>query len=214
MGDTSPDRTRFFGRVTSVVTHELMNVFAVIRETAGLVEDLLLMAGKGAKVPDGKLLEKLSTVKKQVDRGATITAALNCFSHGPDRSVSEFDAHKTTEQLVFLTGRLARSGNIAVTVEDPEGPCPVRTSSVAFQMILFLGLELLTEVSREGTALSVSVRAKGSGCAVSISPGKRDNAPQYRIEGAGQWREINDLCGEIGASASVDSSGTTLTFSF
>ncbi len=44
---TQLDGLRFFGMINASISHEIKNVLAIISESAGLMEDLLLLAQKG-----------------------------------------------------------------------------------------------------------------------------------------------------------------------
>jgi C4-dicarboxylate-specific signal transduction histidine kinase len=62
----------FFGKITASVTHELNNVFSIINEYNGLLEDQIFIA-ESELTPN---IEKLSRIQdrlaKQIARGETI----------------------------------------------------------------------------------------------------------------------------------------------
>ena len=41
---------QFFGKISASVSHEIKNVFAVINEAAGLLEDFTIMVDKGMPI--------------------------------------------------------------------------------------------------------------------------------------------------------------------
>ncbi len=75
--------TAFMGRVTAGVTHELKNVLAIIKESAGLIEDILALNKDLAGPHQEKVVRVLSNIRQQVDRGVDLSSRLNAFAHSP-----------------------------------------------------------------------------------------------------------------------------------
>ena len=57
---------QFFGKMTASISHEIKNVLAIINENAGLLEDLALLAGRGAAIDPQRLTNMSQAVMKQV----------------------------------------------------------------------------------------------------------------------------------------------------
>ena len=79
--------TTSIGKLPAGATHELMNVFATIRETSGLMEDLLALEGKTPFPHREKFGKILITIQEQVNRGMEICGRLNKFAHGMDEPI-------------------------------------------------------------------------------------------------------------------------------
>ena len=99
----------FMGKITAGVTHEMKNVLAIIRESAGLMEDLLSVAKDDSFPAREKFLKILSGIDDQVTRGVGLANALNQFAHGPDQPLATVDMNGLIDQLVFLCQRFALS---------------------------------------------------------------------------------------------------------
>ena len=57
------------GRITAGMTHEIKNVLAIIKESSGLLQDILRLS-KGRKAPDPEQINKVALrIQAQVARG-------------------------------------------------------------------------------------------------------------------------------------------------
>jgi signal transduction histidine kinase len=96
---------QFFGKMTASISHEIKNVLAIINENAGLLEDLALMANRGAAIETQRLENMSRVVKKQVDRADAIMKNMNRLAHSIDESIKTIDLNDLLELLVALSGR-------------------------------------------------------------------------------------------------------------
>jgi signal transduction histidine kinase len=67
----------FIARMTASTTHELRNVLAVVKESAGLVEDLTLAFQQRRPVNPDKMLQATRRIDAQVARGADLLTSLS-----------------------------------------------------------------------------------------------------------------------------------------
>ena len=127
----------FFGKITAGITHELKNVLAVIKETSGLMGDILDM--KGAQEFQGKerFIKAISTIQRQVENGDTLLTRLNKFAHSPDKENAESDLHNVIQELFALCDRYIRQKNITVNVQHPENVVKFTANPVSLQLVLF-----------------------------------------------------------------------------
>ena len=94
---------QFFGRISASISHELKNVLAIVKEKAGLLEDLTLMADRGQPIDPARLKKKAETVKKQIGRPDEILKNMNRFAHSGVEPVAQVDLNQTHELLMALT---------------------------------------------------------------------------------------------------------------
>lgn len=99
------------GRALAAQSHELKNVFAIIGETTGLMEDLLALSTSQGGA-DSPLLQRLpqaiATVQAQVARGHALATDLNALAHLPDHRADAIPVPISVdlEQQAVLTVRL------------------------------------------------------------------------------------------------------------
>ncbi len=75
------------GRALAAQSHELKNVFAIIGETTGLMDDLLAISASQGEEPSPlmqRLQKSIATVQAQVTRGHALATDLNILAHLPD----------------------------------------------------------------------------------------------------------------------------------
>ena len=165
---SSPENTglAFFGQVSASISHEIKNVLAVINENAGLLEDLVLMAEKGAP-PDIERLGRLAeTVGRQVRRADGILKMMNRFAHSADHAVEQVDLFETATFVTDLCGRMIGMGRLAVTTMAPVEPVRVFTHRFYLQHLLWACIEAMIQAGRRGGEIRISFEKTAKGATV------------------------------------------------
>jgi hypothetical protein len=129
---------RFFGTVSASVSHEIKNVFAVINEAAGLLEDFTMMAERGMPIDPERLKRAAQSIQGQVRRGDAIVKNMNAFAHSsdaPEDGGSATDLTETLRLAVTLFTRMAEMQQLTLTL----GRCAAAVSEVnGFELIRLL----------------------------------------------------------------------------
>ena len=60
------------GRLLASATHDMRNVLAVIRESAGLAQDMVQLAAGADKPADPRVIKALKEAQQQILRGAAL----------------------------------------------------------------------------------------------------------------------------------------------
>jgi len=163
---------QFFGRVSASVSHEIKNVFAVINESAGLIEDFTLMAERGMPIQPDRLKKAANAIQGQIRRGDTIVRNMNAFAHSTDEPVREVNLVDALELTVALATRLADMRQIGLTIGDCS---PVSLSANPFDLtqLLHASFTAAFDGMEAGDTLVVSVKEADEGASFSLSsPGK------------------------------------------
>jgi signal transduction histidine kinase len=151
----------FFGKITAGITHELKNVLAIIRESSGLMGDIISISPEAIIKYQEKIQNSLVKIKDQIERGVDLTDRLNKFAHSTDETLSKIDLQETIGQLVTLAQRFARLKHIELKTVPPniEGP-PVTlvTRLVQLQMVLFASLECCFNAMSAGGEINIGIR--------------------------------------------------------
>ncbi len=146
----------FIGRITASATHELRNVLAIVKESAGLISDLVRAFPTGSAAPNAdRLLKAAGRIDAQVTRGADIVTHLNRFAHSMDEDVRRIDLDEEVRQVAFLSQRLARAKSQAVQATHADEPVWLTGNSLHVQMALHAAVAFCLEYLAEGTALEV-----------------------------------------------------------
>ena len=129
MRETELSKTAFMGKITAGATHEMKNVLAIIKESAGLMEDLLNVGQEESFPIREKFLRILSRIGDQVTRGVNLVNALNGFAHNPDQSVATVDINHLIVELISLCQRFALSKKLTLKNIAPEQPLHLQLRS-------------------------------------------------------------------------------------
>ena len=160
--------TAFIGKITAGATHEFMNVLATIRETSGLMEDLLALS-RETPFPHREKFEKiLTTIKKQVFRGMKMSGSLNKFAHSMDEPESRVEVNPLLDQLAFLVQHFANIKRVQLTVNPVEPSPAIYTDPFRLQLILVACLEYCIERTAGGGVITLQSRNVGKGIAIRI----------------------------------------------
>ncbi|MEJ2186150.1 MAG: hypothetical protein P8Z36_09465 [Gemmatimonadota bacterium] len=146
-------RAAFVARLTAAATHELRNVLAIVKESAGLVQDLRAMGASA----DGRADAALGRIEAQVGRGAELLTSLNRLAHGLDRDEESVDLAEAARHVTVLCRRYARQWERSVEARG-EGAVLARANALDVYRALVAGVEWCVEVVPEGG--TVVVRAE------------------------------------------------------
>ena len=209
--------TAFMGKITAGVTHEMKNVLAIIRESAGLMEDLLSLAKDNSFEAGEKFLKILSRIGDQVTRGVELSNALNQFAHGPDQPFATVDMNRLIDQLVFLCQRFALSKRLTLRSGAQDQPLPFRCEVLKAQMTIFRGIDLFLNVAEPGAILiirptarednKVAVEFLSEGSGIDIR-----NIPESAKESL--WDPLVACAESLNAQVEADGGGACLTIVF
>lgn len=163
---------KFFGRVSASVSHEIKNVFAVINEAAGLIEDFTLMAERGTPLQPERLKKAANSIQGQVRRGDAIVKNMNAFAHSTDEDTREVDLVEILELTVALSTRMADMKQIRLS----QGDCkPASFSANPFDLMRLLhsSIAAVLESMDSGDSLTIGVFPAQNGAVFTLAvPGK------------------------------------------
>jgi signal transduction histidine kinase len=171
------EKTEFMGKITAGVTHEIKNVLAIIKESAGLLEDLLFLAKDNAPLPREKLQRTLNRIAEQVTRGVDLSTKLNAFAHSSDEITASVEINQAVSQAAHLYKRFARLKNIAIEVKPAEKTSTITTDPLLLQMLLFQCMDLLMHLTGPGSTIELRTPdfPKGKSVEITALPGENPN---------------------------------------
>ncbi|MEA1946209.1 MAG: hypothetical protein U9N83_02770, partial [Thermodesulfobacteriota bacterium] len=79
MNKCTDKEVAFFGKITAGITHELKNVLAIIRESSGLIGDIMSISPEAIIKYQEKIQNSMVRIKDQIERGVNLTDRLNKF---------------------------------------------------------------------------------------------------------------------------------------
>ncbi len=152
---------RFIGKIIASFTHEIKNHLAIIKESAGLMDDMLRI-GKSS-VNTNQYLDILNSIVEQVDRSIDLFKFLNRFAHRMDNQFCNFQVNESLEELIALMTRLANQKKIIFEKSlEPELPELYNNPSL-LQLVIFSFLEKFIQQLASGSSIIV-VTGKTDNC--------------------------------------------------
>jgi len=220
MNDIEGKDIEFFGKITASMTHEFKNVLAIIKESAGLMEDITKIAPLSESRHQEKLDNALKTIKNQLDRGMELSTVFNRFAHSPDKSVTEINLANLAEQVVTLSKRFARLKHITLKAAPAEETQPnprISGNPVWLQLAVYTGIECCLNALGAGSVVSLASESfQGENCIrldCTDASGDADQLPPA-IKAAQAWEELEAIMKALGGRIQwlENSSGFRLIF--
>jgi hypothetical protein len=158
----------FFGRITAAFTHEMRNVLAIIRESAGLMEDLMTLSQNDSFPHKERFVRSLTAIGTQVKRGIELSGRLNRFAHSTDEAEATVDLNQTLEEIVFLSERFARLKGVTLSLIPYARALTVVTFPIGLHMAVFGCLECCWNRMAAGGNVALTLGQKGQEAIVSF----------------------------------------------
>lgn len=147
----------FSGEITASVTHELNNVIGTIEQVTGLIEDLAVTdAIREAGVSD-KLLDVVSRVTKQADRGTALIKRLNGFAHLSDNPMAECDLGQLVESMVALSARFASMRRVQLTTVSLDQSIVIKSNPFQVALAIFGGIKRALQIAKPKEPIEISL---------------------------------------------------------
>ena len=144
------------GRLAAGVAHEINNPMAVLREKAGLIQDLIQRDGDDCDKE--KILKLVQGIQDSSKRASSITHRLLSFGRQIRTEVEELDLGRVVRDVAGLFTEKTKFRGIEVVIdEDPEIP-PVRSDRSLIEQFLFNLLDNAFSAVGDGGAIRIGLR--------------------------------------------------------
>lgn len=161
MSRTEDREAAFVGQITAAATHELRNVLAIIKESAGLISDIVRASDQAGSPQSEKLMRAVGRIEDQVKRGSEILTSLNRFAHSLDHAEDETDLDEMAQQVAFLCQRAARKGRHIVEAQSGDAGLTVVANLLRLQLALHTAVDCCLEQLPEGGRLILRPSRQG-----------------------------------------------------
>lgn len=210
------ESTRFMGRITAGVTHELQNVLAIIKETSGLMDDLTLLCEETPDYIKERYQRSIKAINQQVLRGTNLLSNLNGMAHNSDHATTDIDIYKIIYQLTQLINRYTQSRQIELSIEQPDPPIHLKTHSILFQLAVSHALEYgINSLCPNG---SIHIRLENSAPNTVICLNCRgDFQSQHKLNpttGDTVWNSLKNVLKSLGGEVEINPLENKILLSF
>ncbi len=200
----------FLAKITASATHEIRNVLAIVKESAGLIQDVIHSWGQSGVPNQDKVLRSLGRIDAQVTRGADLLSNLNRFAHSLDRAQEETDLSLEAQQVALLSQRFARKKRHLVQVRPADQRLPVALKPLELQMALFAAVECCLDQLPEASTVTLHPAREGDRASVEFIGEAGEKALLPAPAAADGWGRLVKLLDDFGAS--VETSDTAYRF--
>ena len=204
----------FLSAVTAGATHEMRNVLAIIKESAGLLGDMVNLHAAGRTLDPERLRRAVDRVDVQVKRGASILTALNRISHAIDEDLKTLDLDEELRQAVFLSQRRARVNGVTLLTADPLAVGQVRANPLHLHMALFFALDRCIEAHPEGTSLVAKVLIDDTAVSVEFRGEPEPESALLPEPNGESWKEAQAWVSASGGKLHVLDHGRVIEIRF
>ena len=126
---------RFMGTVTAQSMHEMQNILAIIRESAGLIGDILKVNSRVDFKHKPNMVRTLENITFQVDRGKGLLDATSRLAHTPDADLLECcDLTAFSRTLGQLGDRYVRLKGASLKLTVPTTALPISIGALQVLM--------------------------------------------------------------------------------
>jgi len=164
----------FMGRIIASLSHEIKNVLATIKESAGLMEDILNLLPEKGIPHQARLGNAAVNIKKQVDRGVDVVMGLNRFAHSMDEPRAEIDLNAMVAQMAFLMHRFAHKSGMTLNAIPYSEPIRMVTDPFGLEMLLAASLDVCLNRTPERSDVTIRSCVLEGRPAVWIGPGQTE----------------------------------------
>ena len=202
-------RISFIGRIISCYTHEMKNYLAIIKETNGLMKDVIEI-GKSRSFDAKHFLGFVGCVEEQVGRATALTDYLYRFAHRMESELASVNINDLLDELVALVNRLAYRKRISFK-KDLNGGMPATIlNPVLFHYFMFCMIETRMNALDRNSVISVGT-SYSNGCFRIALLSEGPAMPQADSGETGSVGDMENIASELGAVIFQHGSETVIT---
>jgi len=199
---------RFIGKILAGFTHEIKNHLAIVKESAGLMGDMIKI-GKTVENDSSQYLEIIRSIEEQIEKAIVHFTYLNRFSHRMDTELSTFNVNETLEELIALVTRFANQRKISIEKDFQKDISSINNNPSIFQLLVFYLIEeQLTRLDINSRLILKTETANGSIAIRIIPKGKVLDADREEGSVSNEIRE--DIIKYLGGNLSISKEGIVI----
>lgn len=200
MNTSENQEAAFIAKVTAGATHELRNILAIVKESAGLIEDVVNAADDLGAPSHERIARSVDRIRAQVIRGTEFLSNLNRFAHSLDHAEERLDLSDEAKQAAFLCQRFARQKRQAIEVRPGDPDLTVVANALWLQMVLFTAVQCCLEQLPDGGTVTMCARRHGDRPSVEFSGDTEDHTVTASPADAPVWSGLVEMVERVGGS--------------
>ena len=195
----------FIAKITASTTHEIRNVLAIIKESAGLIGDLVRASSEARPLNQDRIIRAVDRVDAQITRGADLLTNLNRFAHSLDHVTEQVDLNLEADQVAALCERFARQKGHTVEVEHGADGLTVELNALSLHMAFCSAVDCCLEGMDEPGTVRMRTGRAGEGVSIEFTGEIGDTTVPSPPTAATNWQTLEGLVQELGATVEPSS---------
>jgi hypothetical protein len=160
---------QYFKTTLPLVSHEVKNILAVIKENAGLLDDYIMMAHNGKSLNMERLGSLPASITKQVQRLNVLITDVRQTAEEIHNDTQNICLVQHARQVSELLSKKAATRSIQFQVCTVEETIPIRTWPVLLRHMLWRCLDYAMRVSQKGQCIKLILEKRAPGVVILIS---------------------------------------------
>lgn len=160
----------FIGKTLSIFTHEVKNHLAIIKESIGLIGDMIEMGKTSSSQDTQQSLKIIQSIENQIGKTSWFCNNLNRFGHRMDNPLSTFNANESLEELLVLLHRLANQKRLSIEKDFTQDIPPIYNNPSKLQFLVFCFIEKNIRRLDKDSRIIIKTKQSNSSVELSIIP--------------------------------------------
>jgi nitrogen-specific signal transduction histidine kinase len=153
----------FIGKILSVFSHEMNNHLAILKESTGLIGDMIEFGKASSRSDLKEILKIIQSIKNQIEQTTYFCDKLNGFGHGMEKPLSAFNIHKSIEELMVLLRRVTNQKMISLEKDFAANVPLISGNPLKIQFVIFCLIEKqLKRLGKNSRIIIKTVYSNGS----------------------------------------------------
>lgn len=172
---------KFMGAVTALTMHEMQNILAIIRESAGLLGDVLKINAHVDFEHRSKMEQSLEHITSQIQRGKNLLEATSRLAHSPDDDLLlTCDLNIYARTVALLAERLVRLKGASVHFQPAPTALPVSVGALTVLMAGYRAVQWAVGPELLADQVQLSLQKGDQEHGLVIRP-PQDSCPDFKL---------------------------------
>ena len=196
----------FIGKLMASLSHENKNHLAIIKESCGLIEDMLMYEEPGQPADPDRYKKNFSVINERIAQAAEMCNFLSGFSHRMDQPLASISVTDVLQEKIYLFRRFATQKQVDLVASFDENLPAIFNDPSLLQFAIFCIVWPALESMEPGNRILIKVVKNNQSVKVIINlEGKIE-----RTENDSPWEDmLPDVLLMLGAELSrqIDQDG-------
>jgi C4-dicarboxylate-specific signal transduction histidine kinase len=196
----------FIGKLMASLSHENKNHLAIIKESCGLIEDMLMYEEPGQPADPDRYKKNFSVINERIAQAAEMCNFLSGFSHRMDQPLASISVTDVLQEKIYLFRRFATQKQVDLIASFDENLPTIFNDPSLLQFAIFCIVWPALESMEPGNRILIKVVKNSQSVKVIINlEGKIE-----RTENDSPWEDmLPDVLLMLGAELSrqIDQDG-------